>query len=192
MNRITPITLSVALAFAAALALPVSAQTADEEAVLAAEAALLTEEEARLAAEEAPLDATPLRDPNAPDPAPAHPELRPVLEQFGGRAGLDAIMDTFMAGMLADPVLGPFFANTEQARIKTQLAEQFCVILGGDCTYSGRDMKTSHAGLGINRAHFNRLVEVLQGAMDEHGVPFSAQNELLAKLAPMHREVVEH
>jgi hemoglobin len=31
---------------------------------------------------------------------------------------------------------------------------------------------------------------VLQVAMDQHDVPFSAQNKLLAKLAPMHREVV--
>ena len=190
MNRLP----FVALALAAAIAFaPHSlAQTAEEQAALDAEAALLAEEEARLAAEEAALaDDASVRDPSAPDPAPAHPELRPVLEQFGGRAGLDALMETFMAGMLADDALRPFFVNADQARVKRQLAEQFCVILGGDCTYSGRDMKSSHAGLNINRAHFNRLVEVLQDAMDQHGVPFRAQNQLLAKLAPMHREVVE-
>jgi hemoglobin len=191
MNRTTPITLLLALAAAIAFAPATLAQTA-EEAALAAEEALLAEEEARLAAEESALaDDVAVRDPSAPDPAPAHPELRPVLEQFGGRAGLDAIMETFMAGMLADPSLAPFFQNADQGRIKRQLAEQFCVILGGDCTYSGRDMKSSHAGLNINRAHFNRLVEVLQDAMNQHDVPFRAQNQLLAKLAPMHREVVE-
>lgn len=190
MNRFAPIALGFSLALA--LALPVAAQSPEEEAALAAEEALIAEEEARLAAEEAALaDEPPMRDPSAPDPAPAHPELRPVLEQFGGRAGLDAIMETFMAGMLADATLRPFFVNADQARVKRQLAEQFCVILGGDCTYSGRDMKSSHAGLDINRAHFNRLVEVLQDAMNQHGVPFRAQNQLLAKLAPMHREVVE-
>jgi hemoglobin len=190
MNRLPTIALGLALAFACAA--PTVAQTPDEDAARAAEEALLAEEEARLAAEEAALaDDAPVRDPNAPDPAPAHPELRPVLEQFGGREGLDALMETFMAGMLADDSLRPFFQNADQARIKRQLSEQFCVILGGDCTYSGRDMKSSHAGLNINRAHFNRLVEVLQDAMNQHGVPFRAQNQLLAKLAPMHREVVE-
>jgi hemoglobin len=167
------------------LALPAQAQdtpiSAEEQAVL--------DEEARLEAEEAAA-AAPALDPTAPDPAPAHPELRPVLEQFGGEAGLTKLMDTFMAGLLADEKMGPFFANSDQARVKRQLVEQFCVILGGDCTYTGRDMKSSHAGLGIDRADFNRLVEVLQVAMDQHDVPFSAQNKLLAKLAPMHREVV--
>ncbi len=186
MSIHTRIALAIAFGLAFAGTSGLRAQSADEAAALAAEEALLAEEEARLAAEEA---AT-ARDPSAPDPAPAHPELRPVLEQFGGRPGLDAIMETFVAGLLADDTMRPFFENIDQGRLKVQLADQFCVILGGDCTYSGRDMRSSHAGLGINRAHFNRLVEVLQDAMDQHDVPFAAQNRLLAKLAPMHREVV--
>lgn len=179
----------LAVACLLALAAPAWAQDAASEE----EAAMLAEE-ARLEAEEAALadaEAAATRDPSVPDPAPAHPELRPVLEAFGGREGLDRLMDVFMAGLLADERMGPFFANADQERVKRQLAEQFCVILGGDCVYSGRDMKSSHAGLGIDRADFNRLVEVLQVAMDKQGVPFRAQNQLLAKLAPMHREVVE-
>ncbi len=35
----------------------------------------------------------------------------------------------------------------------------------------------------------NALVEQFQYAMDKHNVPFSAQNELLAKLAPMYRQI---
>ena len=178
-------TKTLALACLLAFAAPTFAQ----QAVSAEEQAML-DEEARLEAEEAALDDTPRLDPNAPDPAPVHPELRPVLEDFGGREGLDRLMDTFMAGLLADERMGPFFANADQERVKRQLAEQFCAILGGGCAYSGRDMKSSHAGLGIDRADFNRLVEVLQVAMDKHDVPFRAQNKLLAKLAPMHREIV--
>lgn len=183
------LTQTLALAIALAAAAPAFAQetapSAEEQAMLAEEARLEAEE-AALAAE----DAVPRLDPSAPNPAPAHPELRPVLDDFGGEAGLTRLMDTFMAGLLADERMGPYFANADQVRVKRQLVEQFCVILGGDCEYTGRDMKTSHAGLGIDRADFNRLVEVLQVAMDAHDVPFAAQNKLLAKLAPMHREVV--
>lgn len=124
------------------------------------------------------------------DPAPAHPELRPVLEAFGGVPGLEALMDDFMQGLLADPRTRPFFENVEQDRVKRQLVEQFCVILGGDCVYTGRDMRESHAGHVITAAHFNALVEVLQISMNRRGIPFRAQNQLLAKLAPMHRDVV--
>lgn len=181
--RLIPLTL-----LTLALALPATAQDAAGAAMTDEERAILAEE-ARLEAEEADTGA-PARDPGAPDPAPVHPELRPVFDQFGGEAGLTALMETFMAGLLADEQMGPFFANADQARVKRQLVEQFCAILGGGCTYTGRDMKSSHAGLGIDRADFNRLVEVLQVAMDQHDIPFRAQNRLLAKLAPMHREVV--
>ncbi len=121
--------------------------------------------------------------------APAYPELLPVFKQFGEQAGLVKLMDVFMEKLLADQRMRPFFENSDQARVKKHLVEQFCVILGGPCTYSGRDMKSSHAALGIDRAHFNALVEDLQWAMDKQGIPFRAQNKLLAKLAPMHRQI---
>lgn len=132
-----------------------------------------------------------LAQPAPADPAPAHPELRGVLDQFGGEPGLVVLMDDFMAIMLDNPELAPFFEFSDQAKVKRQLVEQFCVILGGDCIYTGRDMVESHQGLAITRGNFNALVEDLQTAMDRQGIPFRAQNQLLAKLAPMHREIVE-
>lgn len=132
----------------------------------------------------------PRLDPTAPNPAPPHPELAGVLQDFGGKDGLTALMEDFMANLMADPRTRPFFENKDLVRIKRELVEQFCVILGGDCVYSGRDMRTTHAGLKINRNNFNALVEDLQRAMDKHKVPFRSQNKLLAILAPMHREAV--
>lgn len=124
------------------------------------------------------------------NPAPADPALRPVYEQFGGKAGLDALMEDFMIKLIEDPRTRGYFAEADQTRIKAMLSEQFCVILGGPCTYTGKGMRESHARLAINRGGFNALVEDLQLAMDMHKIPFGAQNKLLAKLAPMHREVV--
>ena len=147
-------------------------------------------------AEAAPADAAPMaevapaaRDASAPNPAPADPSLLPVYREFGEIAGLTALMDDFMVILLADTRTRAFFENADQPKIKKLLAEQFCVILGGPCSYSGRDMKSSHAELGIGRDHFNALVEDLQQAMDKRGISFRAQNRLLAKLAPMHREI---
>jgi hemoglobin len=45
--------------------------------------------------------------------------------------------------------------------------------------------------MGVTKADMNALVENLQAAMREAGVPFAAQNRLLAKLAPMSGHVVE-
>ena len=149
---------------------------------------ILTEEE--IPADEAePADTASAATVDLSKTAPTYPELLPVFQQFGEEAGLVKLMDVFMEKLLADPRMRPFFENTDQAKVKKHLVEQFCVILGGPCKYTGRDMKSSHATLGIDRANFNALVEDLQWAMDKQGIPFRAQNKLLAKLAPMHREI---
>ena len=124
------------------------------------------------------------------NPAPADPSLQPVFEQFGGKAGLTALMDDFMIDLVTDPRTRPFFASADQSHIKQELTDQFCVILGGPCSYTGKSMEQAHAKLVIDRAQFNALVEDLQQAMDKHHIPFRAQNKLLEKLAPMSRAII--
>ncbi|WP_185858958.1 hypothetical protein [Vreelandella nanhaiensis] len=57
------------------------------------------------------------------DPAPANPDLLPVLEEFGGEPGLASLMDDLMEIMLKNPPLRPFFIDTKLDRVKRQLVE---------------------------------------------------------------------
>jgi hemoglobin len=122
--------------------------------------------------------------------AQPHPGLKPVFEEFGGKPGLTALMDDFMDNLMADPRTHPFFAPVDRDHIKKELVLQFCVILGGPCTYTGHSMTEVHKGMGVNRADFNALVEDLQKAMNTRHIPFRAQNKLLAILAPMSRDII--
>ncbi|MBK9495019.1 MAG: Group 1 truncated hemoglobin GlbN [Alphaproteobacteria bacterium ADurb.BinA280] len=124
------------------------------------------------------------------NPAPAHPELRAVFDDFGGREGIAALMEDTMTRLLADPRTRPFFEFADHIEVERHLTDQVCVILGGDCVYDGRTMLESHESLDIRTADFNALVEILQDAMQARGIAFSSQNALLAKLAPLHREIV--
>lgn len=127
-----------------------------------------------------------------PSAAPRHPDLKPVLADFGGRTGLVPLVNDFMAIMMADPRTQPFFENADREHIKAELVDQFCVILDGPCTYTGKNMVAAHRNQHIDRAQFNALVEDLQVAMDRRGIPFRSQNKLLAVLAPMYRQVEHH
>jgi len=118
-------------------------------------------------------------------------ETNDTFQDFGGKPGLVSIMDDFMVNLVADPRTKPYFDNEKQTYIKAMLVEQMCELMNGGCSYPGRDMKSSHAGLKINRSAFNALVENFQVAMEKHNVPFRAQNKLLAKLAPMYRVIEE-
>ena len=113
-----------------------------------------------------------------------------LYKAFGEKAGLVALMDDFMTRLVADPRTGPHFKPANQQRIKEQLVDQFCALGGGPCVYKGADMKSSHANLDIKKSDFNALVEVLQVSMDAKGIPFRKQNEMLALLAPMNRDII--
>ncbi len=113
-----------------------------------------------------------------------------LFQALGGKPGLQALMDLFVAGLKADKRIGEQFKDTKSSYLQEQLVDQFCVVSGGPCKYQGADMKSAHAGMEINKAQFNALVEVLQVAMDARNIPFATQNQLLARLAPMHRDVI--
>lgn len=113
-----------------------------------------------------------------------------LFAAFHGHEGISRIVDDLVEQVQNDPRLTEIFKASDFVRLRRTLKEQFCYILNGGCSYTGRDMKSVHADHGVTIAEFNALVEVLQSAMMREGVAFSAQNRLLAKLAPMKRETV--
>lgn len=113
-----------------------------------------------------------------------------LFAAFHGHEGISRIVDDLVEQVLKNPQLTEIFKASDFVRLRRTLKEQFCHILNGGCSYTGRDMKSVHADHGVTTAEFNALVEVLQAAMTREGVPFSAQNRLLAKLAPMKRDTV--
>ncbi len=118
------------------------------------------------------------------------PQGDQLYKAFGEKAGLVTLMDDFMVRLLADPRTGPHFKPANQQRVKEQLVDQLCALAGGPCVYKGADMKSSHANLDIKKSDFHALVEVLQQSMDARGIPFRTQNQMLALLAPMHRDTI--
>jgi hemoglobin len=113
-----------------------------------------------------------------------------LFRALGGQAGIDAIVDDFVPRLVADPRMSEFFKKTKQPHLRQMLSEQFCSVSGGGCAYTGKSMAEAHQDMDISKADFNALVEVLQASMDAQHVPFATQNRLLARLAPMHREIV--
>lgn len=118
------------------------------------------------------------------------PKSDQLYKAFGEKVGLVALMDDFMVRLLADARTGPHFAPSNQQHVKEQLVEQLCAVSGGPCVYKGADMKSSHANLDIKKSDFHALVEVLQASMEAKGIAFSKQGEMLALLAPMHRDII--
>jgi len=113
-----------------------------------------------------------------------------LLQDMGGKDNVTRIANDTADNFIADPRVKPTFDNTNMDRFRVLLAQQFCHVAGGDCTYTGRNMRDTHKGLHLTDADFNAVVEDVQKAMDKEGVPFATQNRFLARLAPMQRDIV--
>jgi len=115
----------------------------------------------------------------------------PLYDRLGGKPAITAVVDDFVANVAADDRINGFFAKTDIPRLKTLLVEQICAGSGGPCAYTGRDMKTAHANMGVDDAHFGALVEDLVKTLDKFKVPQHEKDQLLGALAPMKTDIVE-
>lgn len=121
----------------------------------------------------------------------ATPGARTTLyEQLGGAEGVQDIVDDLLLVIVEDERINFQFAETDIVRFREKLTEQLCAEAGGPCVYTGLSMQESHAGRGIDDRQFNALVEDLIEVMEARGIPVAAQNRLLKRLAPMHRDIV--
>ncbi|WP_338849107.1 group 1 truncated hemoglobin [Massilia sp. W12] len=120
---------------------------------------------------------------------PAHADDS-LYRALGEREGIARFLDIFVQLVQNDERIKHQFKETNFDLLARQLNTQICQLAGGPCQYGGDDMKKVHKGMGIDELQFNALAEDLQTAMMQAGVPASAQNKLLAKLAPMHKDIV--
>jgi len=117
-------------------------------------------------------------------------QQKSLYERLGGQGAVVAVVDDFVGNVAADNRINKFFAKTDIPRFKKLLADQICAGTGGPCAYTGRDMKSAHAGMGITDAQFNALVEDLVKTLDKFKVPEKEKGELLGILGPMKPSIV--
>jgi hemoglobin len=114
-----------------------------------------------------------------------------LYERLGGRKAIAAVVDDFTVRVMKDDRINGKFGKSDDARLRRMLVEQICEATGGPCKYAGRDMKKAHAGMGVTSGEFDALVEDLVASLDHFKVGKAEQDELLAALAPMKKDIVE-
>ena len=128
-------------------------------------------------------------------PAIAQPTTAPTLyKRLGGYDALAAVTDDFLARLAADSGFARFFAghSTDSIkRIRQNIVNQLCFATGGPCVYTGRDMKTSHAGLGITEKDWDVSVKLLVATLDKFNVPAKEKDEVLTTVSTLKKDIVE-
>ena len=113
-----------------------------------------------------------------------------LYDRLGGQPAIVAVVNDFVANVASDKRINAFFAKADIPNLKARLVEQICAGTGGPCAYRGKDMKTAHAGMGIQSRDFNALVQDLGKSLKKFKVPKKEQGELVAILAPLKKDIV--
>lgn len=97
-----------------------------------------------------------------------------VYDQLGGAAAVDAAVDIFYRKVLTDSSISHFFDSVDMDDQEAKQKAFLTMAFGGPNEYTGKDMRTAHAGLvsrGLNDRHFDTVCTHLKETLEELGVP---------------------
>jgi hemoglobin len=118
-----------------------------------------------------------------------------LYTRLGGYDAIAAVVDSLLERMHSDPQLARFWTSPRSVdtnRRERQLAVDFiAAATGGPTFYLGRDMKTSHAGMGITKSDYQTLVRHTVATLDSFKVPDREKAEVLAFLATLEPQIAE-
>jgi hemoglobin len=117
-----------------------------------------------------------------------------LYERLGGYNAVAAVVDDFIQKQVSDPQLSRFYTGhsaDSKKGIRQLIVDQICEATGGPCFYMGRDMKTSHTGLGITESDWDIAARLLTSTLDKFKVPQKEKEEVLTFVTSLKKDIVE-
>ena len=127
-------------------------------------------------------------------PLAAGAQEKALYHRLGGYDAVAAVTDDLIGRLAVNPQLGKFLkglSNDSKKKLRQHFVDFLCNATGGPCVYTGRDMKTSHAGLGITESDWNASVVDLTATLDKFKVPAKEKQEVLAAVATLKKDIVD-
>jgi hemoglobin len=117
-----------------------------------------------------------------------------LYKRLGGYDAIAAVTDDFIGRMATDKALSRFFVGHSKeslGHIRQLVVDQLCAATVGPCIYIGRDMKSSHQGMGITEGDWNTAVGHLVATLDKFKVPERERKEVLGALSGLKNDIVD-
>jgi hemoglobin len=127
-------------------------------------------------------------------PVYAQAKEKSLYERLGGYDAISAVVNELAVRLVKDEKLGVYFkglSNDSKRKLIAHLTDFVCSATGGPCIYTGRDMKTSHEGLGITNEEWDRFVKITKEVLNKFKVPAKEQQEFLQLVSPLKSVIVE-
>jgi len=110
-----------------------------------------------------------------PEPKP-EPKLTTLWDRLGGEKGVQKVVDDLIALAIEDPKVNFLRGGTVKLdkkgvdSLKQKLVEMISETTGGPLKYTGKDMKTAHAGMKITSDEFDALATILAEVLKKNKV----------------------
>ncbi len=117
-----------------------------------------------------------------------------LYQRLGGYDGVTAFANDLLPRLQADPQLGRFWQNRGDdgiAREKQLLIDYLCANAGGPMYYTGRDMKTSHKGMGISENDWDIFLSHAGATIQALQVPQQESDDVVAFVLSLKDDTVE-
>jgi len=102
--------------------------------------------------------------------------------RLGGYDAIVTVVDNLLPRLTSDPALGRFWNHRGEDGVRRErqlLIEFLCASAGGPLYYVGRDMKSSHRGMGISESDWKAFIGHLEATLDKFQVPAKERAEVL-------------
>ena len=117
-----------------------------------------------------------------------------LYHRLGGYDAVAAFADDLLPRLLADPQLGVYWKGKCKDSLRKErqiLVDYLCAATGGPVNYGGRDMRTSHEGLGISESDWEVFAKHAIASMEDLGVSEKEKNDVLALAGSLKADIVE-
>ena len=117
-----------------------------------------------------------------------------LYERLGGYDAITAVANDLLPRLSSDPLLARFWAHRGAdgvAREKQLLIDFLCHAAGGPVYYTGREMKLSHKGMGINSADWDAFLKHVNATLDKFNLPPTERSEVIAFIGSTKGDIVE-
>jgi hemoglobin len=117
-----------------------------------------------------------------------------LYQRLGGYDAIAAATDDLLGRLLNDPALRDYWKgkSDESMRKDRQLiVDYLAAAAGGPAFYTGRDMKRTHAGLGITEREWELFLDHSRAMMEHFSVGAREQTEVLEFLTSLKADVVQ-
>src|SRR5690348_758875 len=114
--------------------------------------------------------------------------------RLGGYDAIAAVADELVRRLRSDVELGRFWLHRGEDGIRREkqlLVDFLCASAGGPLYYTGRDMKTSHRGMGITESDWQIFLGHLHATLDLFQVPPAEQDDVLTFIVSTKADIVD-